>query len=605
MKKLLTTLSVGFGMFTAAASHAADVPSRPNIVFILADDLGLDGVSVYGADTHKTPNIDALAASGIRFDTAYAAPLCGPSRCLLMTGRYAFRTGGITNASWRPDGPGAKSTDEQPIAKLLKSAGYATGQSGKWRQVGEEPSAWGFDEFLTDNTAGGWYWQTKYNKNGKVEDLPEGSYGPDVVEKFAFDFIERHKSGPFFLYYANHLVHNPIQRTPDTSSGVTQSEKLYDDNIRYMDKQVGDVVAELKKLGIEKNTLIVFAGDNGTAVGRPSPVGGRLINGAKGSMLEGGSHIPFIANWPGVTPAGKVSKDLISFADPYATFAELAGATPPAGFKTDGKSFAPQLRGEPGTPRDIAYVQLGQRWFVRDAGYKLNEKGELFDLSDAPFTEKPIAAESDTETTKAERQRLTAALAELNPAAGKIDGDGNTPAIRRRQLASGATTRPASNAPTAGPWATGNELTGPDAPRVANTPLDITADIEVAGKDGVIVAQGGGANGYALYVKDGKLAFSVRESKQLTTISAKGPLENGHYQVQAKLGQDGALALLVDGKPVADGKAAGVIPQQPKAPFTVGKAGANPVADYAASADFDAKISNVRVNAAEAASSKG
>src|SRR5215475_12240750 len=98
----------------------AQAPSKPNIIFILADDLGLDGVSAYGADKHKTPNIDALAASGTRFQTAYASPLCGPSRCLLMTGRYAFRTGGITNQSWRPDGPGAKSADEVPIATLLK-----------------------------------------------------------------------------------------------------------------------------------------------------------------------------------------------------------------------------------------------------------------------------------------------------------------------------------------------------------------------------------------------------------------------------------------------------------------------------------------------------
>ena len=154
-------------------------PTKPNIIFVLADDLGIDGVSCYGADKHQTPKIDALAASGTRFQTCYAAPLCGPSRCLLMTGRYAFRTGGLTNQSWRGGGPGAKSADEYPMAKLMKQAGYATGQAGKWRQVGELPGDWGFDEFLTDNTASGWYWQTKYNKNGKVLNLPEGTYGPD------------------------------------------------------------------------------------------------------------------------------------------------------------------------------------------------------------------------------------------------------------------------------------------------------------------------------------------------------------------------------------------------------------------------------------------
>src|ERR1700761_8093982 len=133
--KFYLTLAIAAAIFLSVPVFASDAPIKPNIIFVLADDLGLDGVSVYGADSHQTPNIDALAASGIRFQNGYAAPLCGPSRCLLMTGRYAFRTGGITNGSWRPDGPGAKSADEVPIARLLKQAGYATGQSGKWRQV--------------------------------------------------------------------------------------------------------------------------------------------------------------------------------------------------------------------------------------------------------------------------------------------------------------------------------------------------------------------------------------------------------------------------------------------------------------------------------------
>src|SRR4051812_191507 len=137
-----TLLTVGALCLAAPAATQAAEPKapadRPNIVFILADDLGLDGVGCYGADTYKaaTPNIDALAKTGLRFETCYAAPLCGPSRCMLMTGRYAFRTGGLTNMSWRAGGPGAKSADEQPIAKLMKQAGYATGMAGKMRQGG-------------------------------------------------------------------------------------------------------------------------------------------------------------------------------------------------------------------------------------------------------------------------------------------------------------------------------------------------------------------------------------------------------------------------------------------------------------------------------------
>ncbi len=401
-------------------SLAAAEAKKPNIIFILADDLGIDNVGCYGSDKHQTPNIDRLAASGTRFETCYAAPVCGPSRCLLMTGRYAFRTGGLGNQSWRPAGPGAKSAEENPVAKLLKQAGYATGMAGKWRQMGETPRDWGFDEYTTDPSASGWYWQKKHLQNGAEVTVPDGKYAGDVVHEFALDFIRRNKDQPFFFYYSMHHVHGPIQRTPDT---VKEGKpELYEDNIRYMDKQVGAVVAELEKLGLREKTLVIFSGDNGTALNFPSTVGGRMLNGKKGSMLEGGSRVPFIASWPGMTPAGKVSKDLLSFADPHATFTELAGVKMPEGMKFDGRSFAPQLRGEKGTPRAWAYVQLNAKWYVREPGFKMNEGGELFDMSDAPFVEKPVAADEDTEAGKAARQRLSAVLAGLNPAAGKHDG---------------------------------------------------------------------------------------------------------------------------------------------------------------------------------------
>ena len=404
--------------------------SQPNIILIYADDLGIDGVGCYGSDKHKTPNIDKLAASGTRFTTCYAAPLCGPSRCLLMTGRYAFRTGGITNGSWRGNGPGAKSADEPSVAKLLKQSGYATAEAGKWRQVGETPRDWGFDEYVTDPTAGGWFWKDSYEKNGEQINAGKEVYNPDIIQAYSIDFITRNKEKPFFLYYAMHLVHGPILRTPDTKEG----SDLYEDNIAYMDKQVGGIVAEIEKLGLRERTLIIFSADNGTALSYPSTIGGRMINGKKASMLEGGSRVPYIASWPGVTPAGKVSNDIVSIADQLPTFAELGGAKLPEGVKIDGISLAPQLRGEKGTPREWAYVQLGKNWFVREQGWKMNEANELFDMRDAPFVEKPVTAAEDTEASKAARVRLTAVLADLNPAGGKTDGgDGKKPGKKKKK----------------------------------------------------------------------------------------------------------------------------------------------------------------------------
>lgn len=421
MGGVAVSLSGPLGSITAGQQQAK--PTRqPNIVFILGDDWGLDDTGCYGSDRHKgrTPNIDALAAGGLRFERCYSAPLCGPTRCEINTGRYAFRTGGLTNqTAGRP-----KAQDEYPLARILTEAGYDTCHAGKWRQVGETPRDWGFGEYITDNTAGGWYWQKSYIKNGQVVETPEQVYCPDVCHEFAVDFLRRHaakdsaSAKPFYLSYASHIVHGPILRTPDSKPGETDVATLYNDNVAYLDKQVGALAAEIDKLGLRGNTLIVFATDNGT-VGQPGTIGGRQINGVKGSMLEGGARVPLIANWKGVAPAGGVLKDLVDFSDVLPTFAEVAGAKLPPGVTLDGRSFAPQIRGQKGNPREWIYVQLGRRWYVRDDGWKLNQAGELFDMKDAPFVEQLVAEDAKDEGAVAARKRLQAVLDQLNPAGGK------------------------------------------------------------------------------------------------------------------------------------------------------------------------------------------
>jgi arylsulfatase A len=417
----VVSLSGSLGI-AAAREPQAKSARKPNIVFILSDDYGLDGVGCYGSDRHKnrTPNLGALAAGGIRFERCYSAPLCGPTRCEINTGRYAFRTGGLTNpVSGQP-----KSQDEYPLARILTEAGYDTCHVGKWRQMGETPGDWGFGEYITDNTAGGWYWQKSYTKNGKLVETPEEVYCPDVYHEFAVDFLRRHapkgsaSAKPFYLYYPSHLIHGPILRTPDSKPGETDPVTLYNDNVAYLDKQVGLVVAELDKLGLRENTLIVFSGDNGTAQ-RSGTIHGRQINGQKGTMLEGGSRVPLIANWKGVAPAGRVLKDLVDFSDLLPTFVEAAGAQLPPGVTIDGRSFAAQLRGRKGNPREWIYVQLGRRWYVRDDGWKLNESGELFDMKDSPFVEELVPADSKTDAAVEARKRLQAVLDKLSPATGK------------------------------------------------------------------------------------------------------------------------------------------------------------------------------------------
>jgi arylsulfatase A len=194
-----------------------------------------------------------------------------------------------------------------------------------------------------------------------------------------------------------------------------------------MDKLVGKLVDELERQHLRETTLLLFVGDNGTGgkYADQSTIGGRRLSGQKGSMLECGALVPCIANWPGTTPAGKVSPELIDSTDFFPTFAELTG-TRPLNPVIDGRSFAPQLRGEKGNPREWVFIELGNQWYVREAGWKLNQDGELIDMSNAPFEEKPVPAGStDPEAVEA-RKRLQAALDGLNPAGGIVDdGDGS------------------------------------------------------------------------------------------------------------------------------------------------------------------------------------
>jgi len=427
MKHILIPIASLFLAQPAFMQAAEPAPARkPNIVFILADDLGNGNVGAYGSDNFKTPNIDALAKSGTIYERCFSAPVCGPSRAELMTGRYAFRTGMTGN-----DKESAKimaAATETMIPKVLKPAGYVTGQVGKWSQVPLEPGDWGFDEYLRFQASGD-YWNTqeraeKYTLNGKSVPLADGEYLPDKMHDFAVDFISRHKDEPFFLYYPMSHVHTDILRTPDSAP---DSKDLFMDNIHYMDKLVGKLVAELDRLKLRDNTIIFFVGDNGVHPGEGdrSTIRGRRISGAKGMMLEGGSLVPCIVSWPGKIATGKVSPDLVDFSDFFPTIAELTGAKLPDGVTIDGKSFASILKGEQGTPREWIFVQLGRNWYVRESNWKLNHAGELFDMKDAPFEEKLVASDSTDPEAIAARARLQAVLDKLDVKSGKIaHGDG-------------------------------------------------------------------------------------------------------------------------------------------------------------------------------------
>ena len=417
-------LSLALGSFVAVSGALA--ADKPNIIFILADDLGIGNVGCYGADaTVKTPHIDALARGGTRYTNAYTVPLCGPSRAAILSGRYAFRTG-ATNQ----DATGEmKPSVETFLPKTLKAAGYASSMIGKWGQLPLGPAEFGFDEHLKFQGSG-IYWNSQakgknYVVNTQSVPLRDKEYLPDVMHRHVVDFMTRNREKPFYLYYSLSHIHGEILPTPDSAP---DSKDLYADNIAYMDKLVGQLVAELDRLRLREKTLIVFFGDNGTGgnYSDRATVNGRRLSGAKGDMLEGGALVPMIVNWPGKTPAGKICTDMVDSTDFFPTFAEFAGAKLPAKTVIDGRSMAAQFRGEKGQPRDWAFVQLARNWYVRSTGWKLNQAGELYDMSGAPWGEKLAPADTKNPAALAARRRLSAALAQLNPAGGILDnGDGS------------------------------------------------------------------------------------------------------------------------------------------------------------------------------------
>lgn len=388
---------------------------RPNVVLILADDLGYECLGCDGGTSYQTPVLDGLARTGVRFDHCYSTPLCTPSRVQLMTGRYGFRN----YKAWATLDP-----KEKTFAQMLKAAGYATCISGKW-QLGGGPSApsnAGFDEHCLWQLEGGdekgeRYHNPKLVRNGKPYEGLDGKYGPDMLCDFLLDFIERKKSQPFLAYYPMCLTHAPFQPTPDSKGEKTDKTQYFADMVAYMDKLVGRITAKLDALGLRENTLLVFLGDNGTDRRITSAMGDRKVKGDKGLTTEGGTHVPLIANWKGTVPAGRVCQDLVDFSDFLPTLAAACSAKLPEEVTIDGRSFLPQLLGKEGQPREWIFCFYDPKqgnWtrkrYAQDKRWKLYDDGNLFDLKADVLEKQPLAAAGDTAEAAAARKKLQAVL---------------------------------------------------------------------------------------------------------------------------------------------------------------------------------------------------
>src|SRR5690606_17862448 len=332
----------------------------PNIILIMADDLGYEALSVYGNDHNKSPNIERMVSQGMLFESSHSTPLCTPSRVQIMTGKYNFRN---------YVGFGILDPGEITFGHLLQEAGYETCIAGKWQLYGYErqwelaggrkgslPEDAGFDQYCLwqIHEVGSRYKNPKIHTKAQGLQTYEGEYGPDLFVEYIEEFMEDQTEGPFFVYYPMVLTHDPFEPTPELPeySGYDPQQKENDPKyfpamVKYMDKIIGRIIKKTEDLGIAENTLILFVGDNGTDRKVISSVNGEEIQGNKGNTTNYSTHVPTIAYWPGhIEPRG-VHSGLIDFTDFVPTLLEVARHDDEVDkMALDGISFYPILSGD-------------------------------------------------------------------------------------------------------------------------------------------------------------------------------------------------------------------------------------------------------------------
>lgn len=433
--KHMIQLLVFLLLASRVALHAADAPSKPNIIYIVVDDLGYGELGCYGGKGIPTPHLDSLAAGGARFTSGYVtAPFCAASRAALMTGRYQTRFGfefnpiGAKNAA-----PGiGLPVAEKTVADRLRDAGYATGLVGKWHLGGTEPfhpQRRGFDEFfgflheghyyvrppwqgvttwlrrkkLPDGGQGRWtspdgrtVWSTHIGSNEPEYDagnpllrssqsVDEKANLTDAFTREACDFIGRHRSQPFFLYLAYSAVHSPMQGTDEYMKKFAHIEdiqrRIFAAMLAHFDDSVGKVLAELRKSGVEENTLVVFLGDNGGPTEELTSSNAPL-RGGKGDLWDGGIRVPFIVSWKNHIPAGRIVDASVASIDATATALELANAGP-SQKQLDGINLMPLLTGKMAeVPERTLFWRVGQKNALRSGNWKLIRDGKEWQLYD-------------------------------------------------------------------------------------------------------------------------------------------------------------------------------------------------------------------------------
>jgi arylsulfatase A-like enzyme len=387
--------------------------------------VGKEALACYGNDANKTPHLDALAASGIRFTRAQSTPLCSPSRVELMTGKYNNRNYLVF---------GIMDSAQKTFGEYLKQAGYSTGISGKWQllghkaereraggRIGTRPEQEGFDQYCLWQVEkiGSRYKDPTITSATSGTQTYTGHYGPDMFADYAVQFIRQNRDRPFFLYYPMVLTHAPFQPTPHTPDygamppkGVDDA-KYFPDQVKYMDQMVGRVMDEVDRQGLTTNTLIIFAGDNGTGRQVTSPVHGQNVLGGKGQTTIYGTNVPLLISWKGKIKPGQVNDNLVDFTDFLPTFLQVVKQPVPSNAGLDGVSLLPQLLGQPGPKRDYVFCFYQPRLrndkksvWAHDKRWKLYADGRFLDMEKDPLERAPLTDDALTTEARQAKGRL-------------------------------------------------------------------------------------------------------------------------------------------------------------------------------------------------------
>jgi len=435
----LTSVLTAFAALLLGANVAQAAPAndQPNIILIMADDMGYEALSSNGSESCKSPNLDKLAAKGVRFTNGFSNPICTPSRVKLMTGQYNVRN--YVKFGWLD-------REQTTFAHQLKAAGYATAIAGKW-QLGRDkdsPQHFGFEQScLWQHTRSGRskekgktidrrFVNPQLEFNGVEKDFTSGEYGPQVCTDFICDFIDQNKKKPFLVYYPMILTHCPFDPTPDSTDwdpkrlGSTtykgdrnDPQRHFRDMVAYADKAVGQIVAQLEKSGVRDNTLIIFTGDNGTDTPIVTPWNGTKVVGGKGTMSDTGTRVPLIVNWPaGIQKPGRVVDDLVEFTDMFPTICEVTGAKLPKNHPADGASIVPVLRNQADArKKDWIYIWYRKQVMVRNKQYSFlaNQDGSKAALTryDSPFNGRKLKDSALTNTERILKKQFEATIARL------------------------------------------------------------------------------------------------------------------------------------------------------------------------------------------------